>query len=209
LSFDPNRDDKFDALIVETARNYKRNHNKKSLKEAMSDVLETIDIFQCTPRGAVKIHTDAYLKQLSASDSGLRLRRVIGKTADLTQLTDEEIHALASGDIGCFDVLKVAKTDKGKTRLKSTKKNFGTERDHSLDDIRKAREVIIAIADKLDIIILGTNNISLEDALNTIRGDKSWQQVIEEEFAVPFALVDNLLTRNVINRDLVELLFDR
>jgi hypothetical protein len=207
LSFDPNRDDKFDALIVETARNYKRNHNKKSLKEAMGDVLETIDIFQCTPCGAVKIHADAYLEQLQTRNS---LTRIIGKIADLTQLTDEEIHALANGNTEYFRVAKVAKTDKGKIRLtKNTKKNSSPEKDIPLKDIQKAREAIVTIAENLDIIILGTNASSLEDALVTIRRDKSWQQVVEEEFGVPFFLVNVLLSRNVINRDLVELQFDR
>lgn len=208
LSFDPNRDDKFDALIIETALNYNKTHDKKSAKEAMRDVLDTIDIFQCTPRGSVKINVDAYLQQLTERDGGLT--RVIGKIADLTQLTEEEIYALANGNTDYFRTETVAKTDKGKTRLtKKANKRGGGEKDLSLKEIQKAREAIVTIAENLDFIIHGTGADTLTSALLIIHKNKGFQQTIEETFGVPFALVDELLVRGVINREFVELQFDR
>ena len=63
LSFDPNRDDKFDALLIETALNYKRGRGIKSAKDAMRDVLRTVDIFRCTADGSIKLDGDDYLEQ--------------------------------------------------------------------------------------------------------------------------------------------------
>lgn len=207
LSFDPNRDDKFDALIIETALNYNKTHDKKSAKEAMRDVLDTIDIFQCTPRGSVKINVDAYLQQLTKRNG---LSRVIGKIADLTQLSEEEISALASGNTDYFRIETVAKTDKGKTRLiKKANKRDGAEKDLSLKERQKAREAIVTIAENLDIIIYGTGADTLTSALVILHKNEEFQQTVEEEFGVPFAFIETLLVRGVINQEFVELQFDR
>jgi hypothetical protein len=55
LSFDPNRDDKFDAMILETAQNYRARSESKSLSESMAEVLKTVDIYRCYADGAIKI----------------------------------------------------------------------------------------------------------------------------------------------------------
>jgi hypothetical protein len=114
LSFDPNRDDKFDAMMIETAQNYKRNHNIPDLKQALADVLRTVDIFKCQPNGAVKIEIDEYLEQALSRKS---IDRVIGKIAPVSELTPEEIHALASGNVEVFRSARKEAASRGKTRL--------------------------------------------------------------------------------------------
>lgn len=63
LSFDPNRDDKFDWMITETARNYSKHHNV-DIDIANRKVLKTINIFKCTEDGRLKIDIDEYAKNL-------------------------------------------------------------------------------------------------------------------------------------------------
>jgi len=78
LSFDPNRDDKFDSMILETSMNYKKRHNV-SLHEAATVVLKTCDIFTCQPDGSVKMLKDDYLQKIIVSGS---LGRIVGKTTN-------------------------------------------------------------------------------------------------------------------------------
>lgn len=54
LSFDPNRDDKFDAMLIETAQNYMKNKGIADLKTALADVLRTVDIFNVSPTALLK-----------------------------------------------------------------------------------------------------------------------------------------------------------
>ena len=84
LSFDPNRDDKFDAMVVETALNHKKRNAAKSLQEAMRDVLRTIDIFKCTQDGSIKVEVDEYLA-LALERKGIS--RVLGKIVNINLLT--------------------------------------------------------------------------------------------------------------------------
>jgi len=113
LSFDSNRDDKFDALILETALNYKKTHQLDSAKDALRQVLRTVDIFRCSEDGAVKFEIDDYLKDAIERNS---LSRVIGKTCDLTVLSREQLIALAQGKIDVFRASHREVTDHGKTR---------------------------------------------------------------------------------------------
>jgi hypothetical protein len=68
LSFDGNRDDKFDAMIVQTALNHKLRGSKVDLLDSFRDVLRTVDIFRTTPDGRVKLDADTYLEEALALD---------------------------------------------------------------------------------------------------------------------------------------------
>jgi hypothetical protein len=207
LSFDPNRDDKFDALLIETALNYKRTHAIKSAKEAMRDVLRTIDIFRCTPQGAVKIQGDDYLEQAIKRKS---VSRVVGKVADLSKLTVAELEALAQGNADAFKVARHQSTERGKTRLSSNRASTKNT-DPNLASARllaQARQVITTIVENLDIVVQGTGTTNLHHALELIEKDPLQQQAVQEEFGVDFALIKDLFESGIVNTDLIELQVD-
>jgi len=208
LSFDPNRDDKFDALLIETALNYKRTHNLKSAKEALRDVIRTVDIFRCTADGSIKLEGDDYLEHAIERKS---VSRVVGKVADLGQLSVAELSALAEGNANAFKAAKEEATQRGKTKMSS---NCASSTKNTSDEmataklIAKAREVITTVVENMDIIVYGAGTTVLADAFDVIEKDAQKTLAVEQEFGLDFSLIRDLFDRNIINSDLIELQVD-
>jgi hypothetical protein len=205
LSFDPNRDDKFDAVMIETAQNYKRNHNIPDLKQALRDVLKTVDIFKCQSDGAVKIEVDDYLEEALARKS---IDRLIGKVAPVRELSREEISALASGNVDVFRSARQAAAQKGKTKLNVVKKAKGADRTEASEkELARAREMIVTIAQNIDIIKFYGGK-TIEDAFELMDEDgEDIQEDVTRQFGVPYAMIKELVLTNFINRDLLDLKF--
>ena len=205
LSFDPNRDDKFDAMMIETAQNYKKNHGIKDLKQALRDVLRTVDIFKCQPDGAVKVEIDQYLEEALARKS---IDRVIGKVAPVNDLSREEITALASGNVEVFRAARQEAAARGKTRLNAVKKSKGKDRtDASEKELARAREMIVTIAQNIDIIrYYGGSTIEEAFAIMDAEGAEI-QDDVTDQFGVDYSLIKELVLTNFINRDLLDLKF--
>lgn len=205
LSFDPNRDDKFDAIMIETAQNYKKNHNIPDLKQALRDVLRTVDIFKCQSDGAVKIEIDDYLEEALARKS---IDRLIGKVAPVRELSREVISALASGNVEVFRAARQSAAQRGKTKLNKVKKSKGVDRiDASEKELARAREMIVTIAQNIDIIKFYGGN-TIEDAFKLMDTDgESIQNDVTRQFGIPYCMVKELVLTNFINRDLLDLKF--
>jgi len=205
LSFDPNRDDKFDAMMIETAQNYKKNHGIKDLKDALRDVLRTVDIFKCQPNGAVKIEVDEYLEQALSRKS---IDRVIGKIAPINELTVEEVHALASGNVAVFRAARKEAAARGKIRLNMVKKKSGANKtDASEKELKLAREMIVTISQNIDIIKFYGGS-TIEEAFALMDADGAGiQNDVTVQFGVPYSMVKELVLSNFINRDLLDLKF--
>jgi hypothetical protein len=206
LSFDANRDDKFDALMIETAQNYQRNHNIKDLKQALGDVLRTADIFSCTENGSVKIEVDDYLARALERDA---LDRLVGKVADLSLLSEEEIAAIASGHSEVFRAAQRSTAVMGRTRnLKNQSRGETSSLITSSEkEIARAREVIVTIAQNIDIIrYQGGSNI--EESFAVIDQEPEIVRLgIGKDFGVDYELIKELVLGGVINRDLLDLKF--
>lgn len=205
LSFDPNRDDKFDSIMIETAQNYKRNHNIPDLKQALRDVLRTVDIFRCQTDGAVKIEVDDYLEQALARKS---IDRLIGKVAPVRELSREEITALASGNVDVFRAARKVAAQRGKTRSDPLKKSKASDRtDASEKELARAREMIVTIAQNIDIIRYYGGN-TIEDAFDLMDNEgQEIQDDVTRQFGVPYDMIKELVLTNFINRDLLDLKF--
>jgi hypothetical protein len=205
LSFDPNRDDKFDAMMIETAQNYKKNHSIKDLKQALRDVLRTVDIFKCQQDGAVKIEIDEYLEQALARKS---IDRVIGKVAPLNELTPAMISALAQGKSEVFRAAKQAAAQCGKTHLNLVKhKNGANKTDSSAKELALAREVLVTIAQNIDIIrYYGGKNLDEAFAIMDAEGQEI-QDDVASQFGVEYEFIKDLVFGGILNRDLLDLKF--
>ena len=205
LSFDPNRDDKFDAMMLETAQNYKRNHNVPCLKQALQEVLRTVDIFKCQPNGAVKVEIDEYLEEALARKS---IDRVIGKVSPINDLSRDMITALASGNVEVFRAARQAAAARGKTRLNAVKKSKGKDRtDASAKELAKAREMIVTIAQNIDIIKYYGGD-TIEEAFEIMDDEgEDIQNEVTRQFGVDYDLIKELILTNFINRDLIDLKF--
>lgn len=205
LSFDPNRDDKFDSMLLETARNYNRNKKIGCLKEALRQVLKTVDVFKCQEEGAVKLEIDDYLADAIQRNS---VDRVVGKISPVNNLSVKQIEALLSGNIDVYRAAKVETADMGKTKLPSDTKKVGKgTKNVSESMLAKAREMVATISQKMCIIrYYGGNNI--EESFSLL--DKEGVEVrdsIKEEFGVDYELIKELVLTGFINRDLLDLKF--
>jgi len=207
LSFDPNRDDKFDAMLVETALNYKKRNNTKSLSEALRDVLRTIDIFKCSSNGAIKLDIDTYLEVALARKG---ISRVFGKIADTSLMDRDALEALANGNADYFRNQKQDETAKGKTKESGDGKGTSGSSDNKADKKleQKVREVLTAIIENLDIVILGTNNKILADAMQTIIEDEEMRECVEDQFGLDADIINYLFENDIIKQEWAELMYD-
>ena len=203
LSFDPNRDDKFDDLILVTAENYQKRHNK-DIRQALAEVLKTLDIFNCTDSGSVKVLRDEYLEQLI--DNG-RLSRVIGKISDLSKLTAAEIQALAAGNADVYRAAKAAAAAVGKTRNGTAGSNgSSSQKSAPLKTLAEAKKMITTLVENLDILTYGSNSVTIQEAIAKISKDELKQQEVKKHFGIDFEIINDLFERNIINTNMVRLL---
>ena len=207
LSFDPNRDDKFDSMVIETAVNIKRRKGMRSLSDALRTVLSTVDIFSCTKDGSVALDKDMYLEAALARKA---VSRVLGKTINLSQCSIEVITAIAQGNADYLRNEKQEKTVKGATRSEKQvrDKNSNTVDKTSEKLIAKAREVVVNILENLDIIIDGTDCTQLEDAMNIIRNNIDYQESVQKHFNVSYEVIEYLFDNQIINQEHAELMYD-
>lgn len=207
LSFDPNRDDKFDAMVIETAVNIKRRKNMRSMAEALRTVLSTIDLLNCTKDGAVAMDNDTYLAAALARKA---VSRVLGKTINLSQCSTDVLVAIAQGNADYLRNKKQERTAKGQTRsVKQERNGSGQTVDKSTEKlIAKAREVVVTILENLNIIIDGTDCTQLEDAMNVIRNNVDYQESVQKHFNVSYEVIEYLFDNQIINQEHAELMYD-
>lgn len=206
LSFDPNRDDKFDTMLLETAKNMARRQPHKSPAELMSEILSTIDIWQGGAHSGTRVVKDEFLRQALARNS---VAKVIGAVADLKILSKEEIRALASSHVSYSRVNPVAHTPKGKAKEAPIKTPSKLKGNTDARLLQLARERIVGVAESTDMIIGLSGCSTLMDALDAINEEESLQEELEGDFGMPWPVVNDLYRKGVINPTLLGMMLDR
>lgn len=208
LSFDPARDDKFDALMIQSALNYQQKNNIVNTRDALAQVLRTINIIRSDENAVIRFDINTYLNSMLARNS---LGRVIGKTADVYKLSAEEIKALAEGNHHVFCTPKPEAVAKGKThaitklKTSSALKNSKETVDNKL--LAKAREVIVTFSENIDIFMGYAGASNLDEAMKKYAHNKDLQMHLLDDFGLDYSVVCKLFERGVINRHLVDLLY--
>jgi hypothetical protein len=203
LSFDPNRDDKFDRIIMTAADNYARKHNVR-MSDALDMVLRTVDVLKCLPNGAVPMVRDEYLGQLM---QGNRLARTIGRICNFEHASADMIAAFAASDLKAFREAKQAVAQKGKTRLVSLKRKNGAKpKDIDANLLQRAREAIVNITEHLDVILWGTKAKTLDEAFVNMSKDLKLEHDIEKKLNISVGLVKEAIECGLINKNLLSLM---
>jgi len=207
LSFDPNRDDKLDTMVFQSALNQAEKKGKSDIREELKRVYKSIDIYSCTGDGeAIKLSVDDYVKQ-SLQKKGIS--RVMGKKSNLSLLTNIQVKALLGGNVDYLRNEIKERAETGKTKDIKSKESESVMVDKaSKNDIEKVREVVISIIEHSDVIMLSAKNKgakNITEALQVIE-DNKWVPTIEEEFGVKYEVVKYLYTMGVIKEDWVNLL---
>lgn len=194
LSFDPNRDDKFDSMMVATAQNYAK---RKGIEDdaALRQVIETIDIFACSANGRVAIDHDTYLLQLLERNS---ISRVSGRQMVMEYLTAEEITLLAEGNSDYSRVSKAAVAAKGKTgvaRKGTPRANMSCD---ALKEIDKARKTLVTIIEHLPYLAFMTNTTSIRGSLIRCNEVADYAEYVVTEFGVPADKILEFFDRGIL-----------
>lgn len=206
LSFDPNRDDKFDDLIMESAKNLVQS-KELDINSAVKTVLRTISLKICTDEGSEIINKDDYLEQLISNN---RLDRVIGRVADFSTLSYDQIRAIASGKVDYKTLSKKDKAESGKTSLPNgkTEKQIKKEVDDERKMILEARKVIATIAENIDVLLYQGGS-TIDEAFSIIDSySEEDKQGIHNLFDIDYESLKNIVN-NVMNKNLLELKFSK
>lgn len=201
LSFDPNRDDKFDTMMIAAAQNYGKRKGIE-VDEALRKVIGTIDIFSTTEDGRVDIDHDTYLKQILDRNS---LGRMVGKQADMSELSFDEIASLATGNGNYGKLNSTAKADKGKTTASSKKQSRKEMSKADLQLMDKARKTLTTIVEHLPYLAYATNTSTVLESLEACDSMDDHRDYVTSEFGVEPRKIIELFDRGVLNYDLASL----
>ena len=202
LSFDPNRDDKFDTMMIAAAQNYSRRKGI-DVDESLRRVINTIDIFACSEDGRINIDHDTYLQQILDRNS---LSKMVGKQADIDQLSYEEICLVADGNAGYTRLDKIASADKGKTHADKKKQTKRSQMDRETIKLYdKARKVLATIVEHLPYLAFMTNTDTVRASLERCNEVEDYRDYVTQEFGVSPELILEFFDRGVLNYDLASL----
>lgn len=203
LSFDPNKDDKFDTMLLAAAANI--SHRKSmEIDRALRAVIETVDIFSCGPDGASLIKEDEYLAQVLDRNS---LTRVLGQQSVPYLLTKAEADLLFSSNSGYARLTPTDKTDKGKTtNLVPHQSALRSQIDNTEQKFwDKVRKVLTTIVEHLPYITVMTGHTDIKEALKCCSTNQDYNDYIVEEFGFGPMFIIDLFDRGVINYELAML----
>lgn len=208
MSLNPTRDDSlFDPILIESASHIKKSRNLESIKHALRAVLQSVDIFECTYDGAISVETDDYLNQIYSRNS---LTRVIGRVADLSIMSKEEIDEINEGFGNYLRIKSDNVALSGKTKKpEEIKKTKVAPKKIKNSDIMQARKNIIMIAENMDVILYGTNTKTISEALNKAKKSKKIQEAVYQSMGVSVDLIQRLIDKGVIRKEYLEILYDQ
>lgn len=204
LSFDPNRDDKFDSMMIATAQNYAKRKDV-DIDEALRRVIGTIDIFATTEDGRVDIDHDTYLQQILDRNS---LGRMVGKQANTELLSMDEATRLVDGNGNYSRLSRTDKADKGKTTLDKKKKDQADKplTNEEVKIMAKVRETLTNIVEHLPYLAIATNTTTVKASLEACAESEDYTEYVTTEFGVSPAMIIDLFDRGVLNYDMASLL---
>lgn len=205
LSFDPNRDDKFDCALLAAAQNFKKANNL-DITEALRTVIGTLDIFSCQTEGSVKIDLDNYLCQVLERNS---LGRMVGRQANIDEMDEDTLRLLADGEASYDTLQKTEATEKGKTGAspkKVAKKEKAVDDQKAINDLKKrARETVVAIIEHMPYLMFGTNTNTIREALEACESNTEHREYVISAFNVTPKTIQRLFDQGVLNYDLASL----
>lgn len=209
LSFDPNRDDKFDDYVLETAKNICKRKGGTIIQN-IKLVHNAMDFFSCSNDGAIKIKPDDFV------DNAIKRRsvgRVFATKTPINEIPWDVKLLLAAGNRNYFrNELK----DKINTKLPKTKseikKMIGSLTKSKKDDLdKKVKEMICDLIENSHIIIgagrhIGANSvIECFDKFESHKDSKKIIESITKHFNVPYSIIRMCYENEWISTNAIEL----
>lgn len=202
LSFDPNRDDKFDTMMIAAAQNIAKRKDME-IDQALRKVIDTIDIFACSSDGRSLINPDQYLQQILSRNS---LSRMVGQQANMGLLSMNEIMMLATGNGAYAQMTTVDPSDKGKVGLPKPRTATRSQMDNTeLKLLDKARKTLTTIVEHLPYLVIATGETNVRDSLVKCDRELEYRAYVTKEFGLNPMGILGLFDRGVLNYDLAVL----
>jgi len=201
LSFDPNRDDKFDTMFIAAAQNYAKRKGVE-VDEALRRVISTIDLFACSEDGRVDIEHDAYLQQILDRNS---LTRMVGKQSNITELSYAEALLVSQGNANYSKLNITAAAEKGKIGFNKGSAGHKQLSNEDLKMLDKVRKVLATIVEHLPYLAIMTQSDSIRDSLIKCSQVKDYNDYVTQEFGVEPKMILDFFDRGVLNYDLASL----
>ena len=208
LSFDSNRDDKFDTLLVQTALNLlKGKKTQTDINEQLRRILSSIDIFSCTEAGSIKIDIDTFVESALSRKT---ISRVMGMKTDINGIPMEVVTALANGNIDYIknESRENAKTGKTKETTPTNKRKQSDLKPMEVKNLQKVREMLTTIYEHSDILMRSAKTLGATNIRQAFKmfESKNWQSIISSEFGVDFNVIKYLFESGRINENWVNIL---
>jgi hypothetical protein len=209
MSFDPNRDDKFDALLVETSLNLLKSKkpNETDIKEQLKRILNSIDIFSCTEDGAIPINVDSFVE---SSLQRKTISRVMGLKTDISNIPDDILVALAEGKVDYIrnEIKDKAVMGKTKDTIKRESKRSNKSKSVTHSQLQKVREMLVSIYENSDILLKSAKVLGANNMIDSFRifEEQNWENDITHEFELDYEIIKWLFVTNKINSNWVNFL---
>jgi hypothetical protein len=210
LSFDPNRDDKFDTYILETAKNV-CNRKGGSIVDNVRLVHNAMDFFSCSKNtGAIKIKPDNFVDNAIKRKS---IGRVFATKTPINEIPWDVKLLLASGSRNYLrneikDKIDT-KSPKTKSELKKLVNSLTKSKKDNLD--QKVKEMICDLIENSHIIIgagrhIGANSImECFDKFESHRDSKKIIESITNHFNIPYSIIKMCYESGWISANAIEL----
>tara|TARA_R110000796_G_scaffold201299_1_gene317482 strand:- start:1365 stop:3692 length:2328 start_codon:yes stop_codon:yes gene_type:complete len=207
LSFDPNRDDKFVEMFMETAKSkMKKNPNIKSLNQAMNEIIPLVSMYVFGEDGnRVVINKSEYMRKFF--DDKEVVKKIIGRTSDLFALSDEWKLEVSGGPQYQQD--KTEKVEKGKakdSKPRESNSTISTRKKATIDIL--CRRAIIKAFDNLTDLLYYTSKKTLGEAIEACRNNKNAREGILLSFGLRFEVIEELYRVNIFNNDIASLIHE-
>ena len=215
LSFDPNRDEKFDDMILDSAARMKIRKNIPTMTQAVKQVLRTNAFFLCTDDGPARLEADDYLKQ-AMDYRGLGRVTAAVAAAHVIKWPQSLLQAFADVQ-SSSSTKKQATTERGNTFAPGKKKQRSTKASTRKQQsiTKRALATLRQMIDNLDKIRAYATKPgdTLETCLNNIeqapQSDRDW---LSTGFLMDYKLVRkalDLLRHDPCTQNLIDLSMEK
>ncbi len=213
LSFDHNRDDKFDAIYIETAISMHKKNPKKSVKEHLEDILGSVRVRLCTAeKGALPIEPDHYLERLMKNTK--TMSRVIGKVISddvfnkmSLELKNRLINSGKSPTDG--EKLPSLKIPLKNKKIKRGKTSKNPNRTDEVREKEKIRRTLAVIVETIPSMMHAYVCQDIKKTIELAKKDKQAHEFIKKQMGISYDNLKEIIKNDYINKDYINLLYNQ
>ena len=211
LSFDPNRDDKIQCLVFQSAINMMEKNGSKNPVPYVKAVLSSLDIWSCQSNGnQIKWDATHYVQNVLSKKVS---SRVLGQQIKIDELSYEQMVVLSKGAKKASRSERIAAVERGKTYSSNTEdSNSNTNSRNITKSLEKeTKERLIGMLENAWFFMDFGASLGCKTITESIEAIESmgYAHIVENEFDVPFDLVKLIFFNDIIQRNHINLVHSK